>query len=63
MKLDTVSVEEVVLATERRLHWIVIDCERNLQQKQRTLYKKNIVGAHLTIHPHIKIGCTPVRRT
>ena len=33
--------------TTRRLQWTVIDCERNLQQRPRTLYKKN-VGAHLT---------------
>ena len=36
--------------TPRRLQWIVIDCQRNLQQRQRILYKKN-VGAHLASPP------------
>ena len=32
--------------TLRRLQWIVIDCKRNLQQRQRILYKK-ILSVHI----------------
>ena len=49
--------------TTRRLQWTVIDCERNLQQRPRTLYKKKCRCTSYKSHPHIKIGCTPVRRT
>ena len=38
---------------------IVIDCKRNLKQRQRTLYK-NILSVHIL---QVKIGCTPVRLT
>ena len=53
----------ICVYTHRRLQEIVIDCKRNLQQRQRTLYKK-ILSVHiLQVHPHTKIGCTPVRLT
>ena len=47
----------------RRLQWIVIDRKRNLQQRQRILHKKKMSVHILQVSPHIKIGCTPVRRT
>ena len=40
----------ICVYTSRRLQWIVINCKRNLQQRQRTLYKEN-VGAHLSSPP------------
>ena len=52
----------ICVYTTRRLQWIVIDCKRKLQQ-DKGYCTKNIVGAHLTSPPHIKIGCTPVRLT
>ena len=30
----------ICVYTSRRLQWIVMDCKRNLQQRQRTLHKK-----------------------
>ena len=32
--------KRICVHTPRRLQWIVIDCKRNLQQRQRRLYKK-----------------------
>ena len=32
-------------------------------KRQRKLYNKKNVGAHLASPPHVKVGCTPVGRT
>ena len=49
--------------SSRRLQWIVIDCKRNLQQRQKILYKKKLSVHTLRVPPHIKIVCAPVRLT
>ena len=51
----------ICVYTSRQLQWIVINCKRNLQQRQKTLYKKKSRVHILQDPPHIKIGCTPVR--
>ena len=52
----------ICVHTTRRLQWIVFNCKRNLQQDKGYCSIKKIVGAHLTIHPHIKnrvYTCSP----
>ena len=63
MSEEKYAVWRCSVHTPRRLQWIVIGCKRNLQQRQKTLYKK-ILSLHiLRSSPYIKIGCAPVRRT
>ena len=50
----------ICVYTHRRLQGIVIDCKRNLQQDKGYCTKKCRCTSFKS--PHIKIGCTPVRR-
>ena len=39
-KAHTFFNMRICVYTPRRLQWIVVDCKRNLQQRQKTLHKK-----------------------
>ena len=52
-----------VFTPPRRLQGSVIDCKRNLQKDKGYCTKKKMSVHIFQVHPHIKIGRTPVRRT